>query len=112
EVVAVDADDPLPDADLVFAGDATRRLSPAAAAPFVDRLATAAAPSGTVVVADLVWERAARAVPAAVTAYARDGGTVHGEAAFAEWFAAAGLGDPEIRDVPGTDRQVVVGNLV
>jgi hypothetical protein len=104
------ADDPLPDADLVFAGDVTRRLPPDEAGAFVGRLADAAAPEGTVVVADVVWDRSPRAVPAAVTAFARDGGTVHATSDYAAWFEAAGLGTPTTHDVPGTDRQVVVGD--
>jgi hypothetical protein len=45
-----------------------------------------------------------------VTAVARDGGTVHATGDYAAWFEAAGLGTPTTHDVPGTDRQVVVGD--
>lgn len=95
--------------DLVFAADVTRRNGPAANRRLVERMAEAVAPGGTLVLADLLRGRSERAGPAAVEAFARDGGRVDREEDVVEWFAAAGLDDPEVHEIPGDDRVVVVG---
>lgn len=107
---AVTDGDPLPgEFDLVFAADATRRRAPAANERFVARLADAAAAGGTVVLLDRLWDRSADAVPAAVEAYARDGGGVYREAEVAAWFDAAGLAGPDVTAVPGTELFALAG---
>lgn len=110
ELVAVEADEPLPDGfDLVFAADATPTRDREHTRSFVARLADAASEGGTVVLVDRLWGRSEGAIPAAVEAYARHGGGLYRESAFREWFEAAGLGTPDVRKVPGTDRYAVVG---
>lgn len=108
ETVAVA--DALPDSfDLVFAADVTRRNDSEQNRRLVERMAETLAPDGTLVLADLLRGRSERAGAAAVEAFARDGGRVYRDGAVAEWFGAAGLDGPEIREVPGDDRVVVVG---
>lgn len=110
ETAAVADDDPLPgNFDLVFAADVARRNGPDANCRLVERMADALAPDGTLVLVDFVRGRSDRAVPTAVEAFARDGGRAYREPEITEWFAAAGLADPKIRDVPGDERAVVVG---
>lgn len=94
----VEPDAPLPAGfGLVFAAGATPRRTPAENRAFVDRLAD----GGTVVLVDRLWDRSTDAVPAAVEAYARDGGDVYDVEAFGAWFEAAGLGAPSVDAVPG-----------
>ena len=110
ELVAVEADEPLPNGfDLVFAADATPTRSREENRALLARLADATSEGGTVVLVDRLWGRSGDAVPAAIEAYARHGGELYSEPDFREWFEAADLGDPEIRQVPGTDRDAVVG---
>lgn len=110
EVERVDPDAPLPGGfDLVFAADATVRRTPAENRTFVGCLVDALAGGGTVVLVDRLWGRSTDAVPAAVEAYARDGGGVYDAEAFAEWFEAAGSGAPSVEPVPGTEQFVVAG---
>ena len=110
ELVAVETDEPLPDGfDLVFAADATPTRDREETRAFVARLAGATTDGGTVVLVDRLWNRSENSVPATIEAYARHGGGLSRESDFREWFEAAGLGDPEIRQVPGTDRYAVVG---
>jgi hypothetical protein len=108
--VAVEPGEPLPGGfDLVFAADVTRQNDPVENRQFVTLAADALAPGGALALADVVWGRSGRAVPAAVEALAREGSSAYRETDFAAWFEAAGLGKPAFRDAPGTDRQVVVG---
>ena len=110
ELVAVEPEEPFPgDFDLVFAADATPSRDREGNRRFVARLADAADEGGTVVLVGRLWDRSENAVPATIEAYARHGGEIYPESAFREWFEAAGLGDPKIRQVPGTDRYAVIG---
>lgn len=112
ETAAMEQDDPLPDGfDLVFAADETRRRTPTENRAFVARLAAALADGGSIVLVERMWDRSADAVPAAVEAYARDGGGVYDQAAFEAWFEAAGLGAPSVERVPGTEQFSVVGRV-
>lgn len=102
--------DPLPDgAHLVVATGGTTRRPPDEAERFVARLADAAGQDGTVVLVDRLWGRSGDAVPAAVEAYARDGGRVHDEHEVRGWFAAADLPDTAVEAVPGTELFAIVG---
>ena len=110
DLVSVESGEPLPEGfDLVFAADTTPTRNREENCAFVARLADAASEEGTVVLVDRLWDRSENSVPATIEAYARHGGELYSESVFREWFEAAGLGDPEIRQVPGTDRYAVVG---
>lgn len=105
----VEPNDDLPSGfDLVFAGDVAHRRPPADDREFAGRLAAAAAPDGTVVVADR-FQRDGEPVPGAVTAFARTGGAVSEATDYRDCFADAGLVRTDVESVPGTDRSIVVG---
>jgi hypothetical protein len=110
DAVAVEADASLPDGfDLAVAAGTTPRRAPDANRGFVGRLAEAAADGGTVVLLERLWDRSVDAIPAAVEAFARDGGRVYREDRVAGWFDAAGLDGPDVHPVPGTDLFALVG---
>jgi hypothetical protein len=110
DLAAVDPADPLPAADLVVAVDALRRRPPAERTAFVERLAAAAAPGGTVAVAERLWTGDAGDVAPAVTAFARDGGGLPDETAVRTAFDGAGLAGVTVEGIPGTGRSLVSGH--
>lgn len=99
----------LPAADLAFLPDVTRRLGPGANRRLLGNVADALSPGGVVVVLDRFRDRSPRSAAAALEALATTGaGEVYPADRYREWLADAGFADPEVREVPGTDRRVVV----
>lgn len=101
----------LPAADLAFLPDVTHRLGPAGNRRLLANVADALAPGGAVVAVDHVRGRSPRAPLAALEALATTpAGDVYPADRYREWFRDAGFVECEVRDVPGTDRQAVVGH--
>ncbi|SFL22597.1 Methyltransferase domain-containing protein [Halogranum rubrum] len=100
--------------DLVFGVDVLRRFSAQTNESLVGEAAERLAPAGTLAFVDTVRRRdddgGEMSVRVAVDALATGGGGVHDEATVRAWFEDAGLTDVAVRDVPGTDRQVIVGH--
>jgi hypothetical protein len=103
--------DSLPDCDLAFVPDLTRRLGPDGNRRLFGALADALAPDGTVVAVDHLRGHTDGAAGAALEALATTAaGEVYGPDRYREWLPAAGFA-PAIRSVPGVDRAAVVGRL-
>jgi SAM-dependent methyltransferase len=98
------------DVDLVFAADVTHRLSPSANRAFLDAARDALSPGGALVLTDAVRGRSTAAARVAVNALAGGEGDAYDEATYRGWLADAGFERPSVRNIPGTDRQAVVGH--
>jgi SAM-dependent methyltransferase len=96
--------------DLVVAVDYTSRLAPTENRHLVAAAYDALAADGRFVVLDRLRGRSPTASDAAVEALATSaGGHAYAREDYSEWFADAGFSDAVVDDVPGTDRQAVVG---
>lgn len=102
--------------DLAVGVDTLRRFGPDDAESLVVDAADTLAPGGTLVFVDVFDRQTADAtsvddaLAVAVDALATGDGALHDEAEVHDWFVTAGLTDIAVRDVPGTDRQAVVGH--
>ncbi|WP_416838597.1 class I SAM-dependent methyltransferase [Haloferax sp. DFSO52] len=111
DLVAGDpTDPPVSGFDLVFVGDAFDGLSSDDAASLVAGAYDALAPGGTAVFVDALHGRcsAAATTRRAVDALALGCGDLYDESTVRSWTDAAGFARETVRDVPGTDVQVVV----
>jgi SAM-dependent methyltransferase len=101
----------LPDGpfDIAFGADVCRTRSPEANRALLGAAADALSDDGVLVLLEPVGGRSDAAVAAAAEALALGAGEAYGEAAFREWLSAAGFDAVRVRDVPGTERQAVVG---
>lgn len=101
----------LPDADLAFVPDLTHRLAPDENRTLLATLADALSPGGTAVVVDALRDRSPAATAVSLDALATTaGGDAYPTGRYEEWFADAGFSEVAVREVPGTDRQAVVGS--
>ena len=111
ELVAGDITEGLPDGfDLVFCSRVVHALGPEGAEQFVANAYDALEPGGSLVVTDFVKDRAEGAAVFGAHVFALTGeGHTYTEAQFTEWLDDAGFEDVEVRDVPGTNNQVIAG---
>jgi SAM-dependent methyltransferase len=100
---------PVDGVDCAFVPLRTSDRSAAANRRLVTEAADALAPGGWLVVVDYLRERSPVAREATVRRLALGSGEAHPPASYRDWFEAAGLRAVQVRDVPGTDRQAVLG---
>ena len=110
EPIDLVTDDPLPEAGLAFVPAVDRRRTADEYRDLFDRFADALAADGAVVVVDRLADRSPGATADAIAALATGEGGPHAGAAYREWLGDAGFASVEIRGVPGTDRQAVIGS--
>ncbi|MFC4406435.1 class I SAM-dependent methyltransferase [Haloarchaeobius iranensis] len=103
------SDLPVEGVDCAFVPLRTGERSAAANRRLVAGAADALGPGGWLVVVDYLRERSPAARAATVRRLALGSGEAHAPAAYRDWFEAAGLRAVQVRDVPGTDRQAVLG---
>lgn len=109
---SIPPEDPLPGADLAFVPDLTHRLGIRENRDLLAAVADALESGGTVVLVDRVRGRSSGETATALEALATtEAGDVYPADRYREWLTDAGFADPEVRDVPGTDRQAIVGSL-
>ncbi len=115
DAVEIDYDDPgadLPAADLAFVPGASHRLPPEGNRALLANLRSVLDAGGTAVLVDHVRGRSPQAATVAVEALATTaGGDTYTEERYREWLLEAGFQALEIRAVPGTDRQAIVGTV-
>lgn len=112
EVVSGDARQVLPgDYDLVFCSRVIHGLGPQDNARLLESVHEALVPGGTLVAIDHVRGRSDRAArfAAHMLAQTSDGDT-YDEQTLRTWFEDAGFATFDVRDVPGTDYQAIVGH--
>ncbi len=109
ELVEYEFGDELPEADLAFLPALATRLAPATYRDCLASVHDALAPDGVVAAVDRLAGRSAGATGAAVEALATGGGGTYDADDYRTWLADAGFAGVGVRDVPGTDRQVVTG---
>jgi len=111
ELVAGDVTESLPDGfDLVFCSRVAHGLGPDENRRLLANAYDALDPGGAVVVVDSLRGRAEGAALFGAHMLAQtERGDTYTEAQFTEWLGEAGFEAVEVRDVPGTDQQVVAG---
>ncbi|WP_135805776.1 methyltransferase [Halorussus marinus] len=111
ELVEGDATESLPAGfDLVFCSRVAHGLGPDENRRLLANAYDALDPGGAVVLVDSLRGRADGAALLGAHMLAQtERGDTYTEARFTEWLEAAGFESIEVRDVPGTDRQVVAG---
>ena len=100
---------PVEGVDCAFVPLRTSERSAKANRRLVAGAADALAPGGWLVVVDYLRERSPAAREATVRRLALGSGEAHAPTAYRDWFETAGLRAVQVRDVPGTDRQAVLG---
>ncbi|WP_256297906.1 methyltransferase domain-containing protein [Haloarchaeobius salinus] len=100
---------PVDGVDCAFVPLRTSDRSAAANRRLVAAAADALAPGGWLVVVDYLRGRSPAARARTVHRLALGSGEAHEPANYRDWFEAAGLRAVQVRDVPGTDRQAVLG---
>ena len=100
---------PAVDADLALLAGVVRRHNPETNERLLRSVHDALAPGGTVVVFEPLRERSSKARRVAVERLAVGRGDAYGSETVEQWLRAAGFVDREMRDVPGTAEQAVVG---
>lgn len=106
---AGDSSLPVDGVDCAFVPVRTSDRSAAANRRLVAAAADALAPGGWLVVVDYLRGRSPAARAETVRRLALGSGEAHEPATYREWFESAGLRAVQVRDVPGTDRQAVLG---
>jgi len=101
--------DPLPEADLAFLPDLGARLGPTAYRDCVASASDALAPDGVVAAVDRLAGRSRSAPSVAVEGLATGDGGAYDADDYRAWLREAGFERVGVRDVPGTDRQLVTG---
>jgi len=111
ELVEGDATESLPEGfDLVFCSRVAHGLGPGENRRLLARAYDALDPGGAVVLVDRLRGRAEVAALFGAHMLAQtERGDTYTEGQFTEWLGEAGFESIEVRDVPGTDRQVVAG---
>ncbi|WP_435344343.1 methyltransferase domain-containing protein [Haloarchaeobius sp. HRN-SO-5] len=107
----VDEADSLPvdGVDCAFVPMRTSEFSRATNRRLVAAAADALVPGGWLVVVDHLRGRSPAATPTTVARLALGAGEAYHPSTYREWFEAAGLQAVQVRDVPGTNRQTVLG---
>ncbi|MFD1644253.1 methyltransferase domain-containing protein [Haloarchaeobius litoreus] len=100
---------PVDGVDCAFVPLRTSDRSAAANRRLVAAAADALAPGGWLVVVDHLRGRSPAARTTTVRRLALGSGEAYEPAAYREWFESAGVRAVQVRDVPGTDRQAVLG---
>jgi SAM-dependent methyltransferase len=101
----------LPEVDLAFVPELTHRLTPGENRGLLATVADALSPGGTAVAVDALRDRSPAATDVALDALASTaGGDTYPTECYREWFREAGFSTVTVRQVPGTDRQAVVGS--
>lgn len=96
--------------DLVFGVDVCTAMAPEEASETVALAADLLDESGAVVLAERVRGRSPDSTAVAARELALARGDVHGADDYLSWFEDAGLADADVREIPGTSRQAVVGS--
>lgn len=112
ELVAGDALDELPTGfDLAFLGRLCHGFGPDENQALFENAFEALDAGGAVVAVDYVRGRSDRAASFAAHMLAQTtAGDVYGEDEFHDWLAKAGFEEADVRDVPGTTLQAVIGH--
>jgi SAM-dependent methyltransferase len=113
DLVAGDPVDARPgEFDLVFAAGVTRRLSPDENREFVANARDALADDGRLVLVDALRGESSLAPAAALEALATsERGEAYDAPSIRDWLDEAGFERIDVRTIPGTDLQAVVGRL-
>ncbi|WP_435361385.1 methyltransferase domain-containing protein [Haloarchaeobius sp. DFWS5] len=101
--------DALPTVDCVFVPMRTHEFSRETNRELVAGAADLLADDGWLVVVDYLRDRSARATETTVRSLATGDGEAYTSSDYREWFDAAGLRAVQVRGVPGTERQAVLG---
>jgi len=111
ELIAGDATESLPEGfDLVFCSRVAHGLGPEENRRLLANAHDALDPGGAVVLVDRLRGRAEGAALFGAHMLAQtERGDTYTESQFTEWLGEAGFESIEVRDVPGTDQQVVAG---
>lgn len=97
--------------DLVFCSRITHMFGPEENRRLFGNCYEALSPGGAVVCTDFVRGRSPRAPAFAVNMLAQtENGDTYAEEEYRDWLTAAGFGRAEIREIPGTEMQVIVGH--
>ncbi|WP_440988222.1 methyltransferase domain-containing protein [Haloarchaeobius baliensis] len=100
---------PVDGVDCAFVPVRTSDRSAAANRRLVAAAADALAPGGWLVIVDYLRGRSPAARGKTVRRLALGAGEAHDPGAYREWLESAGLRAVQVREVPGTDRQAVLG---
>lgn len=95
--------------DLIFGVNLCTRTSAAEAKATIDCAEAVLGTGGRLALVETIADRAADAVDTDVRRLALGAGGARDEDTYRDWFAAANLSAIQVRDVPGTDRSIIVG---
>lgn len=111
ELVEGDMTEDLPEGfDLVFCSRTAHALGPDGIRRFLANAYDALEPGGTLVLFEFVRGRAEGAAVFGAHLLAQtENGDTYTEAQFTDWLEDAGFADVDVRDVPGTNNQVIAG---